>query len=187
MLTLFLEGIKTSNISYHKSYSSLLELVECEKSKDKIVIIEYNDKIKSLKEQLNNETDSYKKAEIKHKIVTLKEECANKLKVTKKEDAENMLDRTGADGVMLARGAIANVFLVSELLNSNPTKTLKTFVLEHLDLMSKMYKGKRSALEFRKFLPYYLKGRVGIKDLKIKIQSSESVDEIKSIIEQSNL
>ena len=36
--------IKTSNISYHKSYSSLLELVECEKSKDKIVIIEYNDK-----------------------------------------------------------------------------------------------------------------------------------------------
>ena len=49
------------------------------------VIIEYNDKIKSLKEQLNNETDSYKKAEIKHKIITLKEECANKLKVTKKE------------------------------------------------------------------------------------------------------
>ena len=104
-----------------------------------------------------------------------------------KEDAENMLDRTGADGIMLARGAIANVFLVSELLNSNPTKTLKAFVLEHLDIMSKMYKGKRSALEFRKFLPYYLKGRVGLKDLKIKIQSSESVDEIKSIIEQSNL
>lgn len=101
------------------------------------------------------------------------------------EDAENMLDKTGADGIMLARGAIANPFLVCELLCEKPNFTLKEYIIEHVKLMSKLYDDKRAALEFRKFTPYYFKGMSGVKELKLALQQSQSTDEIINLIEQS--
>ncbi|MBQ7349248.1 MAG: tRNA-dihydrouridine synthase family protein [Clostridia bacterium] len=100
------------------------------------------------------------------------------------KDAENMIDRTGADGVMLARGAIANPFLVCELLGNKPKITLKQFITEHVKLMATRYPDKRAALEFRKFTPYYFKGMTGVKELKTALQSAESTAEIISLIEE---
>ena len=39
-----------------------------------------------------------------------------------------MIDKTGADGVMLARGAIADPFLVNKLLGTQSLKTLKQYI-----------------------------------------------------------
>ena len=44
---------------------------------------------------------------------------------------------------------------------------------------------KKAAMEFRKFTPYYFKGMTGVKELKIKIQTAESTQEIISLIEQN--
>jgi tRNA-dihydrouridine synthase B len=101
------------------------------------------------------------------------------------EDANIMMDRTGADGVMLARGAIANPFLFSELTGAKTELTLKQFIIEHIKLLTTRFADKKVALEFRKFTPYYFKGMVGVKELKTAINSAERTAEIIELIEKS--
>ena len=102
-----------------------------------------------------------------------------------KEDAQKMIENTGADGVMLARGAIANPFLSSVLTNTPNDKTLKEFILEHIRLMKDRYDDRRAALEFRKFIAYYFKGMSGVKDLKLAIYKTESTNQIIELLEQN--
>lgn len=100
------------------------------------------------------------------------------------KDANDMLNKTGADGIMIARGAVQNPFLICELLGDASTKDVKSFMKRHLTLMIENFKGERRAcLEFRKFLSGYLKGRTGIKPIKIRLLSSESAKEIFEIID----
>lgn len=101
------------------------------------------------------------------------------------KDADNMINRTGADGVMLARGAIANPFLVCELLNEQPSLTLKDYIKKHLLLMKEIYDEKKANLEFRKFPPYYFKGMLGVKELKLALQTAESTERILEIIDNN--
>lgn len=100
------------------------------------------------------------------------------------EDADRMVNETGADGIMLARGAIANPFLASEILGLNKQKDLKKFILEHLELRRLTVKDSRAAVEFRKFVPYYFKGMPNVKDLKLKLFSSNSIEEMQDLIEK---
>jgi nifR3 family TIM-barrel protein len=100
------------------------------------------------------------------------------------QDADKMMNETGADGVMIARGAISNVHLINEILNTNPSISVKEFIFSQLDGMQYRYGEKRANLEFRKFAPYYLKGINNIKDKKLKLQTANSVNEIKEIINQ---
>lgn len=100
-------------------------------------------------------------------------------------DANLMIERTGADGVMLARGALANPFLVNELLGISPEFTLKEYVREHILLMASRYPDKKAAMEMRKFIPYYFKGMVGVKDLKVKMQQAETTGELLTLIEEN--
>lgn len=101
------------------------------------------------------------------------------------EDADKMLDRTGADGIMLARGALADPFLISKLTKTQTEKTLKEYIIEHICLMRERKPDKKTAIEFRKFVPYYFKGMAGIKELKLKIYQSESTDEIIDLIDKN--
>lgn len=101
------------------------------------------------------------------------------------DDANSMTERTGADGIMLARGAIANPFLISELTGEKTELDLKTFMIKHLSSMAERYTDRRAALEFRKFTPYYFKGMTGVKELKNAINGAESTEEIISLIEKT--
>lgn len=99
-------------------------------------------------------------------------------------DADKMLENTGADGVMLARGAIADPFLVCTLTKVNPPLLLKEFILEHISQIEKYYAPRRAVLEFRKFISYYLKGVVGVKDAKMAIYATEDFNVVRQIISQ---
>lgn len=101
------------------------------------------------------------------------------------EDAERMMAETGADGVMLARGAVCNPFLFCELLHKAPPYGLKDFIISHIKLMSEKLGQTRSAMEFRKFVPNYFKGKAGYKQLKSLLLTAQSADEIISIINQT--
>lgn len=98
------------------------------------------------------------------------------------KDADEMIDKTGADGIMLARGAIANPFLVCELLGKTPTVTLKEYILNHINIMAERYPDRRATVEFRKFPPYYFKGIVGVKDLKNSINKAQNTEELIKLI-----
>ena len=97
-------------------------------------------------------------------------------------DADKMIENTGADGVMLARGGIADPFLVCSLLGKKAPLLLKDFILEHISQIQKYYAPRRAVLEFRKFISYYLKGVIGVKESKMAIYSTEDFDCVKQII-----
>lgn len=101
------------------------------------------------------------------------------------EDAINMFNRTGADGVMVARGALANPFLIAKLTNTKTDKNLKEYILSHIELMKEIYSDRRVALEFRKFPTYYFKGKIGFKELKLKLQTAESTSQLVQLISEN--
>lgn len=101
-----------------------------------------------------------------------------------KQDAEDMMNKTGADGVMIARGGLANPFLVSELLDKKCDVSLKEFIISHVKLRASVMEDRKSAIEFRKFVPYYFKGKTGVRELKNKLQLAESSKEIIELIEK---
>lgn len=102
------------------------------------------------------------------------------------KDAENMMDKTGADGVMFARGGIANPFIVSEIIGEKPEYGIKEFMLRQVDIMKNIYGDKRATLEFRKFVPYYFKGRTGVKDLKLSLFSAPDTETLIKIIKTAD-
>ena len=87
------------------------------------------------------------------------------------EDVKNIFDLTNADGVMIARGAIANPWIfkeAKELLETGKisfeiTPEIRIYAaLRHLK-DSIVIKGERRAvLEFRKYYSTYLKGLFGV-------------------------
>lgn len=100
------------------------------------------------------------------------------------QDANIVMERTGADGIMLARGALSNPFLICELLHKNPNINIKDFIINQLKLMSESYGDRYGAVLFRKFIPYYFKGRYDFKEIKLQMQQQESIVELIKLIEQ---
>lgn len=94
------------------------------------------------------------------------------------EDADILMDRTGADGVMIARGAIANPFIFNQIQGVSPTKSLKEFMLEHVLLMKEQMGENKAAKEWRKFIPYYFKGMNNVKHIKAVLLALDTASEI---------
>ncbi len=99
-----------------------------------------------------------------------------------KEDAFKMMQETGADGVMVARGALENPLIFEEILGEKCGYTLKDLISKQVELLSNRYGATRAAVVFRKQAAYYLKGVNGGKKLKEKIFSSLDINEVKNIL-----
>jgi len=73
------------------------------------------------------------------------------------EDARQMVEETGADGVMAARGALGNPWIFSG--HKPTTREVKETLLEHLDLHLSFYPRREYAMmTFRKHIVWYTKG-----------------------------
>jgi tRNA-dihydrouridine synthase B len=107
------------------------------------------------------------------------------------EDAKRAFDTTGCDGVMIARGAIANPFLFREIrslldtgIAAEPPSMRERLLtaVEHLRLAVE-YKGERRAvLEMRKYYAGYLKGLPFIKPLRMALMVPLTFTEVEDII-----
>lgn len=82
-------------------------------------------------------------------------------------DVKRAFDETGADGVMIARGAIGNPWIFKEAKELLTTGIISTVIdaemriktcLRHLELAIEVKGEKRAAIEHRKFYSGYLKG-----------------------------
>ena len=96
-----------------------------------------------------------------------------------KEDADKVMTETGADGVMLARGALEKPWLFAEILNSPYSADKKDLIFRHIDLLKTVYDDRTVAVTFRKQLCLYLKGEKNSAELKQKVLTLNSTDEIK--------
>lgn len=96
-----------------------------------------------------------------------------------KEAADKVMTETGADGVMLARGALEKPWLFAEILNNPYSADKKDLILRHIDLLKTVYDDRTVAITFRKQLCLYLKGEKNSAELKQKVLTLNSTDEIK--------
>lgn len=108
------------------------------------------------------------------------------------EDAGNMLVHTGADGVMVGRGALGNPFIfrqVADFLASG--KYAQVHSVQRLETMKRQallclrIKGEHLAMiEFRKHAAWYLKGLPGAAVLRKAALSIEKMEDLQVLFEQ---
>lgn len=106
------------------------------------------------------------------------------------KDAIDMINQTGADSVMIGRGAMGNPFIFEEIkcLLSGKSYTPPTIqqrvkvALAQVSLMVEE-KGERVAIcEARKQIAWYLKGAVGSASARAQINSATTLEEINRIL-----
>lgn len=107
-----------------------------------------------------------------------------------------MLEYTGADGIMIARGAIGNPFIFRKIINylqtgkvqgETPKDELLRVMIKHINLEVEE-KGEYTGIrEMRKHLSYYIKGIANSSSIRAKINTIESKEElIKTLTEYFN-
>lgn len=74
----------------------------------------------------------------------------------------NLFEKTNADGIMIARGAIGNPWLSKEILINEDIKLSEKqkidILIEHYEYMIKTKGEERASKEIRKYFCYYTKG-----------------------------
>ena len=106
--------------------------------------------------------------------------------VLSKEDYDQILLQTGAAEVMIARGALGNPNIFADIVNK-PHVDKKELIIRHLDTLLEFHNEKYVLVNFRKHLVCYAKGVIGSKELKKKAFEALSINELKTIIQESNL
>ena len=94
------------------------------------------------------------------------------------DDADEMMIKTGADGIMLARGAIANPFLLTTLLKKDAPFTLKELIFKQINDMLENYSDRYTTVNMRKFFVYYFKGRRNMKKLNAMLYACENTSDL---------
>ena len=99
-----------------------------------------------------------------------------------REDAENLMERTGADGVMVARGAMHSPWIFAEI-TGGPQPDRRALVLKQLDDTLALF-GERFALVFmRKMAAFYTKGKRNSSALREQLFLCDSVEKLREMIE----
>ncbi len=98
--------------------------------------------------------------------------------------AKWVLEHTGADGVMIGRGAVGAPWIFHQLKTGDESVSLdlkKDVVLEHFDRMVEFY-GSYGAVLFRKHIHTYSKGLKGASKLRDSVNRIEDPKEFRDII-----
>jgi len=109
--------------------------------------------------------------------------------VTTPELAKDMLDKTGVDGIGLARGIYGKPYLFDQIkiylktgkIREHDDKMIKKIILKHAKLALKA-KGKHGIVELRKHLLWYVSGFPGAKETRKGLVRIESLKDIKEVL-----
>jgi len=107
--------------------------------------------------------------------------------VVGKESADELLEKTGADGLGIARGALGRPWIFEEVkrekLKAKSREEIFKIAFMHAHLAEKL-KGKAGIIEMRKHLCWYVTGMEGASELRKKLIQVENLKEIKDIFQQ---
>jgi len=111
--------------------------------------------------------------------------------VQTEEDARSLLDLSGADGVMIGRGAygrpwflnqVSHFLKTGEKILAPPLVEQKQLALEHFEDMLCHYGEHTGLLIARKHLGWYSKGLSGSADFRVAINQSDDASQVKTLI-----
>ena len=111
--------------------------------------------------------------------------------VTSPQKADELVRRTGCDGIMIARGAEGNPWIFSEMIHWEETGELpprpdkdeiRKMMLRHARLQLE-YKGEFCGIrEMRKHVAWYTKGLKGASRMREKVNAVESLEELENLL-----
>jgi len=99
-------------------------------------------------------------------------------------DAEKMMDLTGADGVMIARYALENPFIFSELTHKEIKKSKYTIISEQIDLTAKYYDEIFTILYIRRLASYFMKSQKEARQYKTELYQCGNIEELRYIVKK---
>lgn len=100
------------------------------------------------------------------------------------KDADTMMERTGADGVMIARYALENPFIFSELTGKTIEKNTLQLLMEQLELTAQYYDETFTLAYIRKLASYAMKKKKGTKKYKERLFQCGSLEELRGLLVQ---
>lgn len=135
--------------------------------------------------------DGYKKERIDYEsIARIKERVSMPViangEIDSASKAREVLESTGANGVMIGRAAISTPWIFWQIKHNTdeiPPIVKKELVLQHFHKMIEFY-GARGAIMFRKNLHAYAKGLEGASEFRALVNSLSDVGEITGHIER---
>ncbi len=95
-------------------------------------------------------------------------------------DAENLMDKTGADGVMVARAALFDPMVFCEITGTPTESKLKMFE-EQLKWTGQVFDERFTTVFMRKMAAFYVKGARGAAAFKERLFQAKNPDEVLSI------
>jgi nifR3 family TIM-barrel protein len=100
------------------------------------------------------------------------------------QDAENCLSVSGADGLMIGRGAVAKPWLFAEIARkvygcniAEPEVALPMVYGNFIDLINELFRPEHRLGRLKQFTPYFAQNYKFGHNLATRVQSSQSVDE----------
>ncbi len=98
------------------------------------------------------------------------------------EDAERLLNNTGADGVMIARGAMYAPWIFADITGKSYDK--RALVLNQLDRTQETFGERFSCVFMRKMVAFYVKGKKGCAEMRNRLFSANSCKEVEELVLQ---
>lgn len=99
-------------------------------------------------------------------------------------DAEKMMNLTGADGVMIARYALENPFIFSELTHKEIQKNKYTIISEQIDLTTKHYDQTFTIAYIKRLASFCMRTEKGTKRYKQELYKCGNIVELKYMIKK---
>jgi tRNA-dihydrouridine synthase B len=105
--------------------------------------------------------------------------------------AKKMIEETGSDAVVIARGALGNPWIFNEseeflktgkVLKSPGRKEIIKTMIEHLNACIEFYGERIGVVQFRKFFSWYTKGFRNVRPLREKSSGAKTKEEMVDII-----
>jgi len=107
--------------------------------------------------------------------------------INNSEDIKKCLEITGADGVMIGRGALGNPWIFKLRITDNAELRMRDVcdvVLRHAELHLQHYGAEHGLATFRKHLVWYFKGAPGVKMLRTELVKVSTIEELKTVLQK---